>query len=127
MPVENTLLAVLRWGVIRGAIRSLIFLVLTCALTVMAAPRKPFALETVKTDCCALTAAAAASSHECEHQLPKPDPDQDCCASCPFGLAILATANTPFVYPPTGNETFAAYISSGQVLPHRPPVPPPRA
>ena len=111
---------------IRGALRSLVFLVLTCGLTIMAAPRHPLAPEIAKTDCCALMAAAA-SSHECERHTPKPDPDQDCCANCPFSLAILATANTPFVYPPTGDETFAAYISAGHFLPHRPPVPPPRA
>ena len=39
----------------------------------------------------------------------------------------FATFATPFVYPPVGDETFAAYISSEHSRSQRPPVPPPRA
>jgi hypothetical protein len=81
-------------------------------------------LEVAKADCCAKMQAHKA---ECENHPPQPDPEKQCCAACAFGLAAVLHAFAPFVYPLTGEETFAAYISSGHFLPHRPPVPPPRA
>ena len=39
---------------------------------------------------------------------------------------VLATAS-PFVYPPVGDENFAAYVLSEHTRSQPPPVPPPRA
>jgi hypothetical protein len=77
-------------------------------------------------ECCALRKAEPAA-HECEKDAPKSAADEQCCAACSFCLLGVIAAVTPFVYPPMGDETFAAYISSGHFLPDRPPVPPPRA
>ncbi|HEY2614680.1 MAG TPA: hypothetical protein VGI42_03155 [Chthoniobacterales bacterium] len=55
------------------------------------------------------------------------DPDQQCCAACALGLAVVFSPATPFIYPPVGDETFAAYISSELTRSQQPPVPPPRA
>lgn len=79
-----------------------------------------------KTGCCAKMKPEAIS-HDCERHAPKPAQDKQCCALCSLCCAVLATLATPFVYPPVGNETFAAYVSSEHSLSHRPPVPPPRA
>ena len=107
--------------------RILICLSLSASLAFAAIPRQPLLIpETQKDDCCAAMKAPPAS-HECERHAPKPDPDQQCCAACAYGLAAIVAAATPFVYPPVGDETFAAYISSEHQRSHRPPVPPPRA
>jgi hypothetical protein len=67
------------------------------------------------------------AAHECDRRAPKSDQDKECCALCALGLALFATFTAPFVYPPVGDETFTAYISSEHSRSQRPPVPPPRA
>ena len=105
----------------------LIWIVLASSLTFASAPAQlPLVSETDKGDCCARMRMQT-SDYECERHTPKPEPDKQCCALCAFGLAILASATTPFVYAPVGDETFAAYISSEHRRSQRPPVPPPRA
>src|ERR1041385_844246 len=109
----------------RGALGFLFCLSLCGSLAFAALPRQPLVPEIEKTDCCAKMKAQSAS-HECDRHAPKPAPDKQCCAACACGLAGIISNATPFVYPPIGDETFAAYISSEQTRSHRPPVPPPR-
>jgi hypothetical protein len=101
--------------------------VIASSLSISALPAKPLPPPPVEeTDCCAKMKAQS-GSHDCERHTPKSDPDKQCCVLCSSCLAgVLATA-TRFFYPPNGNETFAAYISSEQTRSQRPPVPPPRA
>jgi hypothetical protein len=107
----------------RATLGFLLWLVLSSSLALAAIPREPLVPEIEKTDCCAKMKSA---SHECERRAPKSDPDKQCCAACAFGLAGIISTGTRLVYPPTGDETFAAYISSEQTRSQRPPVPPPR-
>ncbi len=99
---------------------------LSVSLAFAAIPRQPLLIpEVQKEDCCAKMKGPSAS-HECDRHPPKPDPDQQCCAACAYGFAATVATATPFVYPPVGDETFAAYISSEHLRSDRPPVPPPR-
>jgi hypothetical protein len=100
-------------------------LILCGSLAFAAIPRQPLVPEIQKTDCCAKMKAQS-ENHECDRHPPKPDPDQQCCAACAFGLAGVLASATPFVYPPLGDENFAAYILSECSRSRRPPVPPPR-
>ena len=79
-----------------------------------------------KAGCCAAMKAGA-KLHECDQPAPKSEDDKQCCAACALGCAVLVTAGAPFVYPSTGEEKFAVFISSGRLRSDRPPVPPPRA
>ncbi|MCA1660016.1 MAG: hypothetical protein LC642_05700 [Verrucomicrobiaceae bacterium] len=63
----------------------------------------------------------------CARHVPKSDQEKQCCNGCVICLATLASVATPFVYPPTGEESFAAFVSREHDRSHRPPVPPPRA
>jgi hypothetical protein len=110
----------------KAVVRIVIALILSCSIAFAAVPRQPLVSGLAKTDCCAKMKTES-SAHECQRHAPKPDQDQQCCALCAFGLALLTTVATPFVYPPTGDQTFAAFISSGHLRSDRPPVPPPRA
>jgi hypothetical protein len=110
----------------RATLRFVICLLLGCSIGFAAIPREAPVPKTEKTSCCARMKAASVT-HDCERHAPKPDQDQDCCAFCAFGLAVLTSNATSFVYPPVGDETFAAYISSEHNRSQRPPVPPPRA
>src|SRR6201985_3078158 len=95
----------------RAALRVLLCLSLCGSLAVAALPRQPLVPEIEKTDCCAKMKAASAS-HDCDRHAPKSDPDKQCCAACAFGLAGVVAAATSFVYPPVGDENFAAYVLS---------------
>jgi hypothetical protein len=110
----------------RGTFRFLICLLLSCSIAFAAVPRQPLVSELQTTDCCAKMKAESAT-HECDRHAPKSDQDKQCCALCAFGLALFAAFATSFIYPPVGDETFAAYISSEHSRSQRPPVPPPRA
>jgi hypothetical protein len=109
----------------RGIFRVLLCLILCVSLAFAAIPREPIVPEIPKTDCCAKMKAQS-EGHECDRHAPKPDPDQQCCAACAFGLAGILTNATPFVYPSTGDENFSAYLLSEHFRSQRPPVPPPR-
>jgi hypothetical protein len=110
----------------QGTIRLLLSLLLTSALAFAVVPRQPPVPEIEKTDCCAKMKAEAAG-HECDRPAPKPDPDKQCCAVCALCLSGVLTAAASFVYPPVGDQTFAAYVFSEHSRSQRPPVPPPRA
>src|ERR1043166_4055594 len=110
----------------RPTFRLLLGLALSGSLAIASIPREPVVPEPEKTDCCAKMKVESAS-HECDRHAPRPDPDKQCCTTCAFGLAGIVAAATSFVYPPVGDEIFAAYISSEHTRSHQPPVPPPRA
>ncbi|PYI94189.1 MAG: hypothetical protein DME97_01600 [Verrucomicrobia bacterium] len=109
-------------------LRFLLCLLISCSIAVAAVPSRASAPvpQAEKTSCCAKTKPES-TTRDCDRHAPKPDPDKQCCALCTFGLALFAGFTTPFVYPPVGDETFAAYISSEHSRSQRPPVPPPRA
>ena len=85
----------------------------------------PVAAEQIKSGCCAKMKKEA-EAKDCGQHAPKSNEDAQCCSLCVFCLAVASMA-TPFVYPPTGEESFAAFISRERDRSHRPPVPPPRA
>ena len=105
----------------------LIWIVLASSLTFASVPAQlRIVPETNKADCCAKMKAEV-KPHACDRHAPQSDDDKHCCAACALGCAVLANAGTPFVYPSTGDEKFAAFISSERLRSDRPPVPPPRA
>jgi hypothetical protein len=111
---------------VRTALRFLTWVAIASALSVAALPAKPLPPPPVeKTDYCAVMKSKSAMP-DCDHHKPKPAPDKQCCVFCASCVAGILAAATPFVYPPIGDETFAAYISSEQTRSQRPPVPPPR-
>src|ERR1700719_78652 len=110
----------------RAVPRLLLCLLLSCSIAFAVVPREPPVPAIEKTDCCAKMKMESAA-HDCERHAPKSDQDAQCCAFCAVGLGLPATFAAPFVYPPVGDETFAAYISSEHSRSQRPPVPPPRA
>ena len=109
----------------RATLRFLLCLVLSCSIGVAAIPRQAPALDIQKTNCYAKMKMPSAF-HDCGRHAPKSDQEKECCALCAFGLAVMTAGATSFVYPPVGDETFAAYISSEHSRSQRPPVPPPR-
>ena len=100
-------------------------LAIFCSLGLAAMPTRVEA-EQVKSGCCAKMKKEA-ETKDCGQHAPKSNEDKQCCSLCVFCLATLASMATPFVYPPTGEESFAAFISREHARSHRPPVPPPRA
>src|SRR6478609_3871687 len=96
----------------RGMFRFLLCSFLSASLAFGAIPRQPLSVPEVQKDDCCAKMKASSGSHECERHGPKPDPDQQCCAACASCLATVAAVATPFIYPPVGDETFAAYVSS---------------
>jgi hypothetical protein len=110
------------------SLRYLLCLVISCSIAAAAIPSRTSAPvpQTEKTSCCAKTKPES-TTHECDRHAPKSDQDKECCALCALGCALFVSFSTPFVYPPVGDETFTAYISSERSRSQRPPVPPPRA
>jgi hypothetical protein len=68
-----------------------------------------------------------APANGCGHHAPKSDQEKQCCAACAFGLGLFLTSVTPFVYSPSGEESFATVSARAHIRSRRPPVPPPRA
>ena len=109
----------------KSVLRALVCLAIGSSIAFAALPGQMMPrVEVAKADCCA---KMKAHTGDCEQHKPQPDREKECCAACSFGLAAVVPASGLFIYPPTGDETYAVYISSGHFLPHRPPVPPPRA
>jgi hypothetical protein len=111
---------------LRIVFRFLVCPAVASSIALAAVPRREPPPESAKTDCCAKMKTDSVT-RECDRPAPKSDQDKECCALCAIGIALVAAFAAPFVYPPVGDETFAAYISSGHSRPQRPPVPPPRA
>jgi hypothetical protein len=110
----------------QAALRLLICLVLSSSIAFAAVPAQVPVPQIEKAGCCAKMKTESAP-RECDRHAPKSHQDQQCCALCAIGLALVATFAAPFVYPPVGDETFTAYISSEHSRSQPPLVPPPRA
>jgi hypothetical protein len=110
----------------QGALRLLICLVISCSIAFAAVPAHMPVTQIEKASCCA-TMKMESATHDCDRHAPKPEPDKQCCTTCALCLTAVIASATPFVYPPVGDETFAAYISFEHSRSQRPPVPPPRA
>lgn len=109
----------------RTVLRLLVCLVISASITVTAIPAQAALPQVVKAGCCAAMKKDA-PANDCGHHSPKSNEDKQCCSMCAFCLAILPT-KTPFVYPPTGEESFAMLSIHERIRSDRPPVPPPRA
>jgi hypothetical protein len=110
--------------VMRAALRFLVCLLISCSIAFAAVPTQVAVPQMEKADCCAKLKANATGG--CDRHAPKSNEDKQCCSLCAFCVAILATT-TPFVYTPTGEESFASFLNRELIRSDRPPVPPPRA
>lgn len=106
-------------------LRLLVCLVTSASVALAIIPAQAAVPQVVKAGCCA-TMKLGAQANDCGHHAPKSDQEKECCAACAFGLALFFTPATPFIYPPSGEESFATLSIRGHVRSHRPPVPPPR-
>jgi hypothetical protein len=109
----------------RAALRVFFSLLLSGSIALAVVPAQTPVSPTKKTSCCA-KAKTAKATEGCARQNPKSNEEKQCCAGCVFCLAILLPSPTPFVYPPMGEESFAAFIAGELNRPRRPQVPPPR-
>jgi len=104
----------------------LIFSFALCVSMPLAILPAPAAIPQIeKVDCCA-KAKAATPANDCDQHAPKSEQDKQCCAACIYGLGLFLSTATPFIYPSTGEESFATLFIREHVRSHRPPVPPPR-
>src|SRR5436189_2652315 len=110
----------------RSVLRLLVCLVTSASIAIAVIPAQAAVPPVLKAGCCAKMKMGV-QENDCGHHAPKSDQDKQCCSGCVFCLAMLLPATTRFVYPPTGEESFATLSICEQVLSHRPPVPPPRA
>jgi hypothetical protein len=110
----------------RATLRLLVCLLTSASIALAVIPAQAVVPQVVKAGCCAKMKLDA-QADGCGHHAPKSDQEKECCAACVFGLALFLTPATPFVYPPTGEESFATLSIHEHVRSHRPPVPPPRA
>ncbi|HKP01813.1 MAG TPA: hypothetical protein VJU77_00495 [Chthoniobacterales bacterium] len=109
----------------RTALRFLVYALTSCSIAFAVTPAQSPLPQTEKTGCCAKVKTERVTDG-CPRHEPKSDQEKQCCGGCVFCLAILSAPATPFVYPPTGEESFAAFAARELVRPHRPQVPPPR-
>ena len=110
----------------RAVLRLFVCLVTSVSIAAAVIPAQAAAPLVLKAGCCARMKMDA-PANDCGHHAPKPDQDKQCCSGCVFCVAILSPAARPFVYPPTGEESFATFSIREHVRSDRPPVPPPRA
>jgi hypothetical protein len=110
----------------RATLRLLVCLVTSASIAVAVIPAQAVVPQVVKAGCCAKMKMDVLANG-CGHHAPKSDQEKECCAACVFGLALFLTPATPFVYAPSGEESFATVAIREHVRSHRPPVPPPRA
>ena len=109
----------------RAALQAFVALAISCSIALAAVPAQTPVTQAKKTSCCAMMKAVAVAD-DCSKHEPKSDQEKQCCAGCVFCLAVLSSSSAPFVYPPTGEESFARFTGGELVRPHRPLVPPPR-
>ena len=110
----------------RAVPRLLVCLLTSASIAVAVIPAQAVVPQVVKAGCCAKMKMDA-PANDCGHHAPKSDPEKECCAACVFGLALFFTPATPFIYSPSGEESFASLAIHDHVRSDRPPVPPPRA
>ena len=109
----------------RAAFHIVVSLLLSGSIALAVVPPQTRVPQTRKASCCA-KAETEKMPGGCARHAPKSDQEKQCCAGCLFCLAVIPAAAIPFVYPPTGEESFAAFAARELVRPHRPQVPPPR-
>jgi hypothetical protein len=77
--------------------------------------------------CLMMKMQAPTGDNSCGHELPPQNNNDDrCCAGCAFCVALITPSATPFIYEPSGDESFAAFSITHASRRERPPVPPPR-
>ena len=108
----------------RTAVRLLMCMAISSSLALAAMPAQAAAPQ-VKKGCCAAKKIDP-QVNDCDQHAPKSNEDKQCCSMCAFCIAVLAM-KTSFVYPPTGQESFAILSISERIRSDQPPVPPPRA
>jgi hypothetical protein len=108
----------------RTILRLLICLVISSSIAFAVVPAQAPVRQIEKANCCA-KAKAETATDGCNHH-ENSDPDKQACPGCVFCLAAVLSAKTPFVYPPTGEESFATFTARELVRSQRPHVPPPR-
>ena len=108
-------------------LRLFIHLALIVSLAGAVVPLAAQAPAPEKADCCQTMMAKSAHDDGCKKEMPKTQHEEQCCATCTMGLAILIGGATLTAPPPAGDETFAAYLFARASISQRPPVPPPRA
>jgi hypothetical protein len=110
----------------RAVLRLLVCLLTSAALVAAVIPAQAAPSPVGEAGCCAKLKMEA-QQNDCGGHAPKSDQEEDCCAVCVPCAVILSPATRPFVYPPTGEESFATLSIREHVRSYRPPVPPPRA
>ena len=110
----------------RTALRFLLAVITSASIAAAVVPAQAVVPQVVKPGCCAKVKMDE-PANDCGHHAPKSNQEKECCAVCVLGLALFLSPATPFVYPPTGDESFATLAFREQVRSDRPPVPPPRA
>jgi hypothetical protein len=110
---------------VRAILHFVVSSILCSSLLLAVVPMQAGVAKIEKPKCCA-TMKAKAAADDCAHHPPKSPQEQQCCAACVLGLAILPTSAMAFVYPPTGDESFARFLVRELVRSDRPQVPPPR-
>jgi len=108
----------------RAVLRLLFGLVMSAAIACALIPAQAAVPQMMKAGCCAMMTTDA-PANDCGQHAPS-DQEKECCVACGSCAAVLFPATTPFVYPPTGEESFVTLSLREHVRPHRPPVPPPR-
>ena len=110
----------------RAALRLLVCLLTSASIAAAVVPAQAVVPQVVKAGCCAKMKMDA-PANDCGHHAPKSNQEKECCAACASCVALLPSIPRPFVYPPTGEESFASLSIREHVRSDRPPVPPPRA
>ncbi len=110
----------------RATLRLLICLAISASIAFAVIPAQSAVPQIEKASCCAKMKMDA-PPNDCGHHAPKSDQEKQCCAACAFGLGLFLTSVTPFVYLPSGEESFATLSIHEHLRSDRPPVPPPRA
>jgi hypothetical protein len=110
----------------RVTLRLLVCLAISASIAFAVIPAQSAVPQIEKASCCAKMKMDA-PANDCGQHAPKSTQDKQCCSGCVFCLAILLSARTPFVYSPSGEESFATLSIHEHVRSDRPPVPPPRA
>jgi hypothetical protein len=108
-------------------LRFLVCLLISGSMAFAALPLRAPVPEGEKVSCCAKMMKANPAADGCARHAPKSDPEKQCCSGCVFCLATILSSSAPFVYPSTGEESFALFTAREHARSHRPPVPPPRA
>jgi hypothetical protein len=110
----------------RAVLRLLVCLLTSASIAVAVIPAQAVVPQAMKAGCCAMLKLGA-PANDCGQHAPKSNQEKECCAACAFCVALFLIPAVPFLYPPSGQESFATLALREHVRSDRPPVPPPRA